>query len=88
MHKQNTEFAFKELKFGQNGKYSFPSQEHVARGKVTYFANWVTSLMRDFGPGKKEICFSKTAPMESGRKSLGPEVKEPRLKPRLKAQNL
>lgn len=54
LHKQNTEFAIKELKFGQNGKYSFPTQEHVARGKVTYFANWETLVMRDFGPGKKK----------------------------------
>ena len=24
------------------------------RGKVTYFANWETLVMRDFGPGKKK----------------------------------
>lgn len=53
MHKQNTEFAITEPKLGQNEKYSFPSQEHVARGKVSYFANGDALLMRGFGPGKK-----------------------------------
>lgn len=59
LHKQNTEFAIKELKFKQNGKCSFPSQEHVARGKVTYFANWITSLIRDFGSGGGKKCTGK-----------------------------
>lgn len=51
LHKQNTEFAIKELIFGQNTKCNFPSQEHVLRRKVTHFANWEISLMRDFGSG-------------------------------------
>lgn len=80
LHKQNTEFAITEPKLGQNEKCSFPSQEHVARGKVSYFANGDALLMRGFGPGKKggkkkNYCFNKIASMERGGKSLSPELK-------------